>query len=243
MATLGVSARTAGADLRSFSHTYEYSTVPEGRTTVELWHTQSRATPDASSAQLYEGILEVEHGITEHLDVGLYTVLEQIEAGPLTSEALRLSKAKLESRYRIGERGDLPIDTLLFLELAKAFGDSVYEIRGKVIGARDFGDLTLAANAIGGVVIGKDVDETTLELGWAAGATYQLHPKLRLGVETWGVLEDRKAYVDVGPALSYAPSSTFWTAITLGFSLTERETVESASHGAFSARVIVGLEL
>ena len=242
VATLGVSSATAHADLRSFSHTYEYSTVPEGRTTLELWHTQSRTTPDASATQLYEGVLEIEHGIAEHWDVGFHTVLEQIAAGP-TSDGLRLSKAKLETRYRIGERADLPIDTLVFLELAKAFGDSVYDLRGKVVGARDFGDLTLAVNAIVGVVTGKDVDETTLELGGAAGATYQAHPKLRVGVETWGVWIDGDPYIDAGPALSFAPSSTLWATVTLGFSVTEREAVETASHGAFSARAIVGIEL
>jgi hypothetical protein len=243
VAPLVVGPTRAHADLRSFTHTYEYSTVPEGRTTVELWHTQARTTPAASAPQLYEGILEIEHGVTEHLDVGFYTVLEQIAGAPTGSTGLHLAKAKLEGRYRLAERGDLPVDTLLFLELAKEFGDSVYEVKGKLVGARDFGDLTVAANAIGGFVTGKDVDETTLEVGWAAGLTYQAHPKLRLGIETWGVLERDTAYIDAGPALSFAPSSNLWATLTVGFSITERDAVESTSHGAVSARLIVGIEL
>ncbi len=37
-------ATVARADLRSFTHTYEYATMPAHRTAVELWHTQTRAT-------------------------------------------------------------------------------------------------------------------------------------------------------------------------------------------------------
>src|SRR5204862_3931750 len=119
-------------------------------------------------------------------DMAFYTVLEQIAAGgAVLDEGLHLSEVKLETRYRLAERGELPVDTLLYLELAKEFGESVYEIEGKVIGARDFGDVTVAANAIAEIPFGKDVPETELELGFALGAMYQAHPKVRIGVETW----------------------------------------------------------
>jgi len=236
-------AGTAHADLRSFTHTYEYATMPEGKTALELWHTQTRALPDASSPQLYQGILEIEHGITEHWDMAFYTVLSQIAAGDLGSEALHLSEVKLETRYRLAERGELPVDTLLYFEAAKEFGESIYELEAKVIGARDFGDVTVAANAIAEVELGKDVPETELELGFAVGATYQVHPKFRVGVETWGAIEGGEVYLDAGPALSFAPAANFWTTVTLGFSVTEREEIEGIDHGAFSARAIFGIEL
>jgi hypothetical protein len=233
---------SAHADLRSFTHTYEYATMPEGKTAVELWHTQTKLVPDASSPQAYQGILEIEHGITEHWDIAFYTVLQQIAAGD-ESDPLHLSEAKIETRYRLAERGELPIDTLLYLEVAKAFGESEYELEGKVIGARDFGDLTVAANAIAEVAVGKDVPESELELGFAAGATYQAHPKFRVGVETWGEIEDGEVYLDAGPALCWAAAPNFWTTATFGFSLTERDEAEGINHGAFSARLIMGIEL
>lgn len=243
---LGIAPATVGtahADLRSFTHAYEYATMPAGKTALELWHTQTRTTPDASSPQIYEGILEIEHGITEHWDIAFYTVLEQVAAGPLASEPLHLSEAKLETRYRVAERGELPVDTLVYLEAAKEFGESRYEIESKVIGARDFGDVTVAANAIAEIITGKDVVETELELGWAVGLTYQAHPKLRIGVETWGSIADGKVYVDAGPAISFAPAGNFWATVTLGFAVTERDAVVGASHGAASARAIFGIEL
>lgn len=241
---LAASTRTAHADLRSFTHTYEYATMPEGQTALELWHTQTRGLSDGSKPSFYQGILEIEHGITEHWDIAFYTVLEQAALSDLESEPLRMSEAKIETRYRFAERGELPVDTLVYFEGAKAFGESLYELEGKVIGARDFGDVTVAANLIGEVEVGAAVPESELELGFAVGATYQVNPKLRVGVETWAEIEDfEEVYLDAGPAISFAPAANFWTTITLGFALTEREEDLGADHGYFSARAIFGIEL
>jgi hypothetical protein len=240
VACLFASTGVARADLRSFTHTYEYSTVPEGRTAVELWHSQTRATSESTSPQLYQGILELEHGLTDHWDMAFYTVLEQIAAGPMSSESLHLAEAKLETRYRLADRGEWPVDTMLYLELAKEFGESLYEVEGKVIGARDFDDLTVAANAIVEIKVGKDAMETEPEVGWAVGATYQAHPKVRVGAESWGMVEEGEVYASVGPAVSLSPSSNFWTAITVGFGLAEADGI---NQGFFSARAIMGIEL
>lgn len=232
---LAASATAAHADLRSFTHTYEYATMPAGQTAIELWHTQSRATWDADSPQGFEERLELEHGLTDHWDMAFYTVFAQTSAG-MFSEPLHLSEIKLESRYRFAERGELPIDTLLYGEIAKEFGESVYELELKLVGARDFGDVTAVVNAIGEVKFGKDVDETELELGYAAGITYPVHPKFRIGAESWGTFEEDEAYISAGPAVSYAGASNFWVTLTTGFGLTDEA-------DAFDARAIFGIEL
>jgi hypothetical protein len=238
--TLLLATGTARADLRSFTHTYEYATMPEGKTALEIWHTQTRSTSDSNSPQILESILEIEHGITEHWDLAFYQVFDQVSAGAM-SEGFHLGEAKLETRYRLAERGEWPVDTLLYLELAKEFGESVYEVEGKVIGARDFGDITVAANAIVEIKVGKDAEETEPEVGWAVGATYQVHPKLRFGVETWGAYEEEELYANAGPVVTLAPASNFWTTLTLGFGLSDE--AEGANFGFFSARVILGIEL
>jgi hypothetical protein len=230
------SATSARADVRSFTHTYEYSTVPEGKTAVELWHTQGRATWDKTSPQYYEGILEIEHGITDHWDMAFYTVIAQLAGDATATEALRLDSARVETRYRFADRGEWPVDTLVYLELAKDFGRSIYEIEGKVIVARDFDKVTVAANAIGEVAVGNDTAETELEIGWAAGVTYAAHPKLRIGAETWGQYEEAETYLSAGPALNWSASSNFWVTGTAGFGITDEAP-------AFEARLIMGIEL
>ncbi len=238
------SAAPVAADLRSFTHTYEYSTVPAQKTALEIWHTQTRATSSKSSPNIYEGILEIEHGITDHWDMAFYTVFGQI-SGEMTASGLQFTEAKLETRYRLAERGEWPIDTLLYFEVAKEFGESLYELEAKVIGARDFGDVTVAANAIVEIKVGKDAEETEPEFGWAVGATYPVHPKFRIGIETWGIVEEGEVYASAGPALSFAPAASFWTTLTAGFGVTEdaREEGEGAEHGYFSVRLIFGIEL
>jgi len=241
---LAGSAATAHADLRSFTHTYEYATVPAHRTAIEIWHTQTRATTDKASPNIYEGMLEIEHGLTDHWDIAFYQVFGQV-SGSMDGTGLQFTEAKLETRYRFAERGEWPIDTLLYFEVAKEFGESLYEFEAKVIGARDFGDVTVALNAISEIKVGKDAEETEPELGWALGATYPVHPKVRIGVETWGVVEEGEVYASAGPALSLAGASNLWVTLTLGFGVSEdaREEGEGAEHGYFSGRAIIGIEL
>jgi cytochrome c5 len=223
----------AHADLRSFTETYEYSTVPKGKTALELWHTQGRTTWDADSPQTFEQILEVEHGLTDKWDIAFYSVFEQVSGDATTAEPFHFAELKLETRYRLADRGEWPLDTLLYLETAKEFGESKYDVEGKVIVARDFGKATAAVNAIAEIQFGKNVPETELELGFAAGVTYQVHSKLRLGAETYGTYEEEEFALAAGPAISFAPSASFWIAITAAFGVTDEA-------DAFRARMIMG---
>ena len=228
----------AHADRKSFTNTYEYATLPEGQTEVELWHTQSRDTWDSRSPQRFEEKLEVEHGITDHWDMAMYTVFTQVAGDAMTAQPLGLDSVRLETRYRFADRGEWPVDTVGYLELGKDFGQGVYEIEGKVIVARDFDRVTAAANLIAEIAVGHDVPAVDLEVGWAAGVTYEITPKVHLGVETWGqrAREDQLVRGYVGPAIGLAPSSKLWIALGVGFGV-------NADADAFSGRVVMGLAL
>ncbi len=231
-------ASTASADRRLFTSTYEYKTVPQGHTALEFWHTQSRDTWDDDSPQAYENILEIETGLTDHWDIALYSVFTQVSAeDPTLAQPFSFHELKVESRYRFAERGELPVDILAYGELAKEFGEGVYELEAKGIFARDIGALTAAFNAIAEVEFGPDVPETELELGWAAGLSYEAHPKLSFGVETFGGYEPEEGEVSasIGPAIAVAASSSVWATFTAGFGLEDAP--------KFSGRLIVGVEL
>src|SRR5258706_2854589 len=207
---------TAYADRKSFTNTYEYATLPEGQTEVELWHTQSRDTWMSSTAQRFEEKLEIEHGITDHWDMAMYTVFRQVAGdGSATPAApVGLDSVRVESRYRFADRGEWPVDTVAYFEVGKDFGASIYELEGKAILARDFDRVTAAANLIAEVGVSHDVPSPNLELGWAAGARYEVTPKVKLGAETWGARsrEDHVVRGYVGPAVGLAPSSKLWLA-------------------------------
>src|SRR5215216_5201215 len=91
---LSLLATPAAADLRSFTHTYEYATMPAHKTAIELWHTQTRATSDKESPNIYEGILEIEHGITDHWDIAFYQVFGSV-SGEMVDTGLAFTEAKL----------------------------------------------------------------------------------------------------------------------------------------------------
>ena len=233
---VGLVAVRAAADRKSFTNTYEYATLPEGQTEVELWHTESQARW-GHAPQTFEERIEVEHGITDNWDAAMYTVLKQISpAEPMAGTPLGLDSVRLETRYRFADRGQWPVDTVAYFEIGKDFGLSHYELEAKGIFARDFDRITAAANVIAELTVGRDVPSQTFAIGWAGGATYEVTPKVRLGGESWGSRESGATYASAGPAISLAPSAKLWLALTAGFGIT-------AVTDAFSGRMVMGLAL
>lgn len=234
---VAAASRLAVADLRSMTQTYEYGTLPSGVTEVELWHTESRDSWDSTTPQRFEQIVELEHGITDRFCVGMYTVFTQVSASdPAVAQPFVFDNVRAIAKYRFADRAVWPVDLELYFELYRYFGRSQYELESKVIVQRDFDDLRLAANLIGELEVGNDVVETEAEFSWTAGAVYQVHPKVRLGAETWGGEVNEALAVSAGPAVGVTLSPRTWIAFTAGFGITE-------AADAFNGRAIIGLGL
>jgi hypothetical protein len=219
----------AHADRRAFTHTYEYMTMPDGDTELEFYNTHTRPEMGEDRDAGFEWQLEIEHGLTERWDLSLYTVFAQDAA---EGAPFRYDATKLRTRYRFSERGMSVLDTLLYFEVAKQFGENTWEFEPKLVLARDFGKFTAAANAIGEVELEEEVEMSTgnsemalaFEPGWAAGLTYEAVPQFKLGLETYGAVEspgdENEVEAWAGPALSWAPSPRLWLATTAAFGLT-----------------------
>lgn len=219
----------AHADRRAFTYTYEYMTMPRGDTELEFYNEHRRPEMDDDNQAQFEWQLEIEHGLTERWDISLYTVFTQ---GAGDDEPFRYDATKLRTRYRFSERGMSPLDTLLYLEVAKRFGENTWEIEPKLVLARDFGKLTAAFNAIGEVEIEEEMtaggdgeQEVGFEPGWAAGLTYEASPRFKFGLESFGALEspgdENEIEAWIGPALSWAPSPRMWLSSTAGFGVSD----------------------
>jgi hypothetical protein len=232
----------AAADRRAFTRTYEYTTMSRGATEVEIGTTQSQATFDDDSPESFELQLDVEHGITDRWDVALVHVFDQSTGNGTVMDPgrpFRYAEMKLRTSYRFSERGELPVDSVAFVEAAKVFGGSVYAAEARAILARDVGMVTVAVNPIVELVFGGDVPEPEVALGWAAGLTYEARPTLKVGAETWGAFEADavdEAAASAGPSVSWAPSQSFWIATTVGFGLNDNA-------DRFSVRGLIGLAL
>lgn len=236
------SASSAPAQPRSFTQTHEYLTTPRGETELELLTAQRQATFDEDSPEVFELQLAIEHGITDRWGVALlHRFAQSTGSGTLADpgEPFRFTETRLRSRYRFAERGELPFDLVAHVEAAKRFGGSVYELELRPVLARDLGVVSVAVDPIVAIVIGRDVPEPEIAVGWAAGITYDARPTLRVGAETWGgfdVAHAEETAASAGPAISWSPTPSFWIAATAGFGLNDNA-------DRLSVRGLIGLQL
>ncbi len=216
------------ADRRGYVWTYEYMTVPKGQSELEFYVTTK--VPDLTKygdKNTWEPQIEYEFGITDRLDFSIYQRFKQTNTN--TDDKFEYTGTKLRTRYRIGEKGMYPLDTLLYLEYIRPDGSNAPEIlEGKLILAKDFGKFNIAYNQI--IKVGINNGGKT-ENEYAAGINYEFNPRWKLGIESTGNLTEDKFYL--GPTVSWA-SSKFWVGLGVLGGL------NNASDD-FRARLIVGI--
>ena len=237
LALLVAASSSAAADRRRFASTYEYPTLLEGQTSLELSHTQTRVVWGDEEDRL-EQAFEVEHGISERFDAGLALGFSQRGAAQAPGQPYGFEQLRLETRYRFADRNEWPIDLAVLARGATYFSANAYATEARVIAARDMDALSIAANVIGAVQFGDDIGGTNVQLGWAAGVTYELHPKLSVGVETSGarhVTNEKVTVGSVGPVIALAPTGQLWLTLSAGFGF--------ASGPDVAARLLLGIEL
>ena len=74
LCVLGVPA-IAAADLRSLTHTYEYSTQSQGTTSIQLWHTGRRVASVVESENVLHAINVASARLKLRKSVSLHAVL------------------------------------------------------------------------------------------------------------------------------------------------------------------------
>jgi hypothetical protein len=220
-----LASREARADRKYYLFTYQYATLPKGSAELETWVT--REDSDGKSSQTNGELqLEGEFGVTDRLDVSLYTTFTKEG-----SSSLDWDSSKIEAKYRLGSAGAWPVDVELYAEYEQPF-----KVRGfgepelKLILAHDFG----ALNASGNFIFQKPVDDETgrhraWQKEWAAGASYEISPRVNAGLEGHGSFTDSTA--KIGPVVSYQAEKA-WVAFGPYWGLTRRD-------GNFGARAIL----
>ena len=194
------------ADRRSYVWTYEYQTMPKGLSEIEYYLTEEQKDVSKAKPNTWKHWLELEYGITDHLDIAMYQQLKQSNLD--SGDTFEYDGFKVRTRYRILERDKLPVDILLYMEYIR--NDNLKKanvLEGKAIFAKDIGDLNISYNQI----IEQELDsggETEHE--YAAGVSYMALPNFRIGVESKGSFSDRKYYI--GPTIAWS-SHKFWVSI------------------------------
>lgn len=144
-------AHPARANPRPLPFTYIYETLPAGDAEVELYTdlTPLRAI-DANAAPAWylssQFQAEIEVGLTDRLELGLYLTLSPTQPGLQdTARTPEGTGIKQRLRYRFADAGRWPIDLAVYGEVTE--NDHEIELEGKIILQRRVGPVRFAANA------------------------------------------------------------------------------------------------
>ena len=124
---------TGLADRRNFLWSYEAKTMAKGETELEQYFTTDvdKSETDTNYRLTHEHQIEVEYGITDNFDVGIYQIFRQREG-----EGFSYRGYKTRGRYRFGEMGQYFFDPLIYLEFThKPTGHEV-EFEEKIVLAK-----------------------------------------------------------------------------------------------------------
>jgi len=197
------------ADKRSYVWTYEYLTMEAGE--VELEHYLTFSTPSSNSfsgVTTTEHNIEIEIGMTDRFDFSIYQVFKQIP-----ESSFQYNGYKLRFRYRLGEKGDYIIDPLLYFEYKGKPDFSEHGYEGKLILAKDFGNINIAINPV--IEYEYENNEWESDLKYNAGISYKLGGLLKIGLETRG--SDSGHYI--GPVISHGTGKA-WVALGSAIAVT-----------------------
>jgi len=230
VAGVGVLLWTLGmgyADWRRYVWTYEYETMPKNSAELEYYVTFEEPNLHRSATNTWKHWLELEYGLTDNWDISMYQMFQQnnLPAG----SNFEYAGFKVRSRYKIGKRGQFPVDPLLYLEYER--DDTSHEpnvIEGKVVLAKDIGKFNIAYNQIFEMPIEHDA---LLEHQYAVGVNYQIFPNCALGVESKGNFTKDKYYI--GPTIGFLTSRLWVSAGVLRGISKKADDVQ--------ARMIVGI--
>lgn len=123
---------------RLFAWTYGSGTVPQGG--VELEHYLTAETHGGPGLTDWQHQVEVEYGVTNNLELGLYIVGEQVGSGPLNFAAY-----KGRFRYRLAPVGSWPVDVAVYGEYVGHPGEDARALEEKIILERAVGKRFVAA--------------------------------------------------------------------------------------------------
>lgn len=179
MLSLLLALSPALAGERVFAFSYGYGTVPKGGIEVENYNTASIAESGDVSWK-HQG--ELEYGITDRLEGGLYLVSESAGSGPITFSAW---KARL--KYRFGAEGVGAVDPALYFEYVGSPNLDEHALETKFILGKEVKRLRTALNVEYKFEFGGA--DLVHEISPSLGLGFKVAKPLILGLEAVGEIE------------------------------------------------------
>ncbi len=162
-----------------------------------------------------ELLTEVEYGITNNVELGLYVTLAPSTPGLEVPSLIENNGSKQRIRWRLADQGAWPIDVALYGEIVESTVE--LELEAKVILEKRFGKLRLLANAWAEHEFYFNGTSEWV-LNPTAGFTFQVTPNVAPGVEYWMRAEFGGAtsfnagpHHYLGPTMRIVLGNFFWT--------------------------------
>ena len=236
---MSILTTSAFAGVRHFTFLYEAPTSPPGSIESENWITWARVSDPERTDQLAFRH-EIEIGITEHFQASVYLVDWDYHNDPASS-GFKYSDSGVELIYNLTNPVIDPVGLSIYQEYKG--GDRLFEWESKLIAQKNYGRWIVAYNAtLEAVWEGKDLEEREGELSQALGASYEISPRLSVGVEflhefvfpDWRDNESIRN-IFVGPNISYRRNQWFVTTTALA------QATDTSGEPDFQLRTIFGI--
>jgi len=195
---LAAAAGTASANPRALPFTYTTDTLAPGQVefeqTVDLVPLRALDSNGQTVSYLASQFLtEFEIGVRDRLELALYlTFVPTVNANVIESQDQAImpegNGAKQRIRYTFAPLGEWPVDVGVYGELSES--EHELELEGKILLQRRFGKLRVDANlwAEYELYFARQADgsiQRDVVLNPTVGATYEISPKLSVGVDSW----------------------------------------------------------
>lgn len=205
---LAAAPAPAKADPRSYVWTYEYLTVREGRAELEYYSTAELPDSGAPKTSTWKHQAELEYGLTPKTDIALYQMFKQVNTpagGTFSYDGM-----KFRLRHRLAEKGELPVDTLLYAEYVRGADLAEQgELEAKLVLGKDLGRLNLSYNQVVEFPVEKPA---AAEHSFTAGASWKVSDVFKAGLEAAGEYKADGYYL--GPTLHFrARDMKLWASL------------------------------
>jgi hypothetical protein len=249
---------TARANPRPLPFSYPYATLPKGEAELEqfvdlTWVRSLAETGETVWAPRSVLTTELEYGLSDHAELGLYLQLSENPNTGAGDAGLRFDGLKQRLRVRLGEPDQWPVNVALYAEVAELSNE--IELEAKVILERRVGRMVLVTNLWAEHELyfsGRRewVIHPTL------GTTYQFSPAFIAGLEYWMNLEidardpawpqtfNPSAQHYLGPTFMVQFSRFWWsTGAYLRLNDFDRSPQFGDQFGRFWVRTVLGVDL
>ncbi|HEX4639636.1 MAG TPA: hypothetical protein VH170_09125 [Chthoniobacterales bacterium] len=228
---LSIFATSALAGVRHFTFLYEAPTSPPG--SVELENTVTWQHGSSWNDVFIREELEI--GITDRLQLGIYP----LDWSHHSDAGLEYNGGVVEAIYNLSNPVTDPVGISLYQEIRLA--RRRFESESKLIAQKNFGRWILDYNAtLEAKWEDRHLEEDSGELQQALGASYEISPRLSVGLEflqefVFPDWSERVTNVFVGPNVSYRRDQWFVTATALA------QATDTSDEPDFQLRTIFGI--